>query len=79
MIKARGLSNDGTPMILLGLSHENVARLCADQPILVCTALPPPAGLSMTDGPDIILVVGSDERAIVAKLREAGFSEVVEP
>lgn len=34
MIKARGRTGDGRPVVLLGLSGENVARLVADEPIV---------------------------------------------
>lgn len=72
MIKARGVGHNGQDFILLGLSHENVARLFADEPFVVRTAQPPPTGVGLTDGPDIILIAGSDEEAITAKLRAAG-------
>lgn len=72
MLKARGTGANGQEFVLLGLSHENVARLFADEPIVVRTAKPPPAGVALDNGPDIILVAGSDEDAIAAKLRAAG-------
>lgn len=34
MIRARGSHKDGRPLMILGLSHENLARLVADEPIM---------------------------------------------
>jgi hypothetical protein len=76
MIKARG-QRGGRDMILLGLTHENVARLFADEPIVVRTALPGPEGVDLPDGPDIVLVAGSDENAIVEALRAGGLTAEV--
>ena len=33
MIKARGVHADGQPVVILGLSGENLTRLAADEPI----------------------------------------------
>lgn len=33
VIKATGTGKSGTPVLLIGLSHENLARLVADEPI----------------------------------------------
>lgn len=71
MIMARG-TRDGRELVLLGLSHENVARLFADEPIVVRTALPAPNGVGLEDGPDIILFAGSDEEAMVTRMRAGG-------
>lgn len=35
MLKALGRTGDGKPVLILGLSGENVARLMANEPILV--------------------------------------------
>lgn len=35
MIKACGKNEDGSPFILLGLSHENLKRLKEGQPVLI--------------------------------------------
>jgi hypothetical protein len=72
VIKARGTAGNGKEFVLLGLSHENVARLFADEPIVVRTAEPPPSGVSMKDGPTIILMAGTDEETMAEKLRAAG-------
>jgi len=71
VIKARG-SLDGRDMVLLGLTHENVARLFADEPLHVATSAPGPDGLGLTGGPDIVIVVGADEDAILEAMRAAG-------
>lgn len=44
MIKARGETAEGTPLLLIGLSGENVTRLAAGEPIVFDTSeigLPP--------------------------------------
>jgi hypothetical protein len=74
MIKARGTTKDGRDLVILGLSHENVARLFADEPILVRTAEPGPTGVGLEGGPDVAVIVGKDEGAIVAKLRSYGLA-----
>jgi hypothetical protein len=65
VIKATGVS-DGKPMLLLGLSGENVTRLMAGEPITFETA---PMGL-----PPMVVVImgGRTEGAIVDQLREVG-------
>lgn len=66
MIKATGKTGDGRPMVLLGLSGENVTRLMADEPIqfdLAELGLPPMV---------VVIVGGRTEDAITEKLREAG-------
>jgi hypothetical protein len=72
MIRARGRTGGGEDLVVLGLSHENVARLFADEPIVVRTAEPAPAGVALEGGPVIVILAGSDERAIVDKLTAAG-------
>ncbi len=73
MIKARG-QRGGRDMVLLGLTHENVARLFADEPIVVSTAAPAPRGVGLVNGPDIVIVAGVDEDAIVAAMQAAGLA-----
>jgi hypothetical protein len=72
VIKGRGRTGDGRDLILLGLSHENVARLFADEPIVVRTAEPGPRGVGLEGGPVVVLVAGSTEDAIVESMRAAG-------
>jgi hypothetical protein len=69
MIKARG-TYAGAPLILLGLSYENVARLFADEPIVVRTSRPAPDGIGLDGGP----VIGPTEDAIMTSMRQAGIS-----
>lgn len=77
MIKARGTASDGRPMVLLGLTHENVARLFANEPIVVRTADPAPAGVALEGGPDVVLIAGADEDTIVESMRAAGLTAAV--
>jgi hypothetical protein len=72
VIKGRAAGRNGRDVVLLGLSHENVARLFADEPMVIRTDLPPPEGVSLPGGPTIILIAGSDEDALVEKLRASG-------
>lgn len=71
MIKAPGRTGDGRPMLLLGLSGENMTRLMAGEPIAVDTAQlgEPFAGLPPLV---VVLVGGRDEQTIVAQLADAG-------
>lgn len=66
MIKASGRDALGRPLLVLGLSGENMTRLMADEPIRLDTGalgLPP-----MT----VLIVGGRTEDAITAKLRQHG-------
>lgn len=66
MIKAAGKTGLGLPLLMLGLSGENVTRLMADEPIMFNVAdlgLPPMV---------VVIVGGRTEKAIVEKLRAAG-------
>lgn len=66
MIKATGKTGDGRPLVLLGLSGENVTRLMADEPIRLDLAelgLPPMV---------VVIVGGRTEDAITEKLTEVG-------
>jgi hypothetical protein len=63
MIKATGKTADDKPLLILGLSGENMARLMADEPIRIDTA-----DLGLSDM--IVLIVGGrTEESIVADLR----------
>lgn len=66
MIKAMGRTGDGQPLVLLGLSGENVTRLMADEPIKV--------DLAQMGGPPILilLVGGRTEDEITRRLVDAG-------
>lgn len=62
MIKARGQARDGRPVVILGLSGENMTRLVADKPIrfdLAELGLPPCM---------VVIMYGTTEQAITARL-----------
>lgn len=61
MIKALGRHGDGRPLLLLGLSGENMTRLMAGEPITLAMA-----------GVHILLVGGRDETAISEDLKKHG-------
>jgi hypothetical protein len=66
VIKASGRTTGGKPLLLLGLSVENAARLLAGQPIGFDTAalgLPPM---------QVVIVGGQTEDAIAAELAAHG-------
>jgi hypothetical protein len=66
MIKAVGTTPDGKPVLLLGLSGENLTRLMADQPIKF--------NIGQLGLPDIevLIVGGPTESDIVKKLTDTG-------
>lgn len=64
MIKAAGEVN-GRPMMLLGLSGENVTRLAAGEPIAF-------DGDQLGYAGKVVIVYGKTEDDIVAQLREHG-------
>lgn len=66
MIKAAGRGPGGRPLLLLGLSGENMTRLMADEPVMVDAA-----ELGVGDVM-VLLVGGRTEDDIVRKLTEAG-------
>lgn len=74
MIKALGSWGDGRDLVLLGLSHENVARLFADEPIQVDLSAPPPVGLALKDWPVVVILAGSTEESMLAALQKAGLA-----
>lgn len=66
MIKATGRTADGMPLLVLGLSGENVTRLMADEPIrlnLADLGLPPM---------EVLIVGGRTEDSIITDLQTAG-------
>lgn len=66
MIKALGRTGDGRPLLILGLSGENVTRLMADEPIsfdLEAMGLP---------ACQLVIVGGRTEQAIMDQLRGVG-------
>jgi hypothetical protein len=67
MIKAPGRTPDGRPLLLLGLSAENMTRLMADEPIVIDTDQ---LGNAFAGMPSmaIVIVGGRTEDAIVEQL-----------
>lgn len=66
MLKASGRAGDGRPLVILGLSGENMTRLMADEPIefdLVDLGLPPT---------QVVIVGGRTEDDIAEQLRGRG-------
>lgn len=66
MIKARLQLKDGQPLVVLGLSGENITRLMADEPILFNLA-----DVGLGDG-KLMVIGGRTEGAIIAQLQTAG-------
>ena len=66
MIKARGTTADGRPLLILGLSGENMTRLMANEPIRVELR---DLGLPAIQ---VVILGGRTEAQIVEDLREAG-------
>lgn len=63
MIKATSKMKDGRPMVLLGLTGENIARLMADEPVSVDLGqlgLPPV---------QVVLMYGKTETDIAKQLQ----------
>lgn len=56
MIKATGRTGDGRPLLLLGLSGENMTRLMADEPILIDTTTLGPAFADLA--PMVVAIYG---------------------
>jgi hypothetical protein len=65
MIKAKGEDEHGHPVLLFGLSGENLRRLRQGQPIKINLAEMGLAGYA-------VIFYGNTEAAMVAHLREAG-------
>lgn len=66
MIKAAGRTRVGVPLLLLGLSGENVTRLTAGEPILI-----PPSQIRALGLPLMTVVVhyGRTEQAILDEFK----------
>lgn len=66
MLKASGRTGDGRPLVVLGLSGENITRLIAGEPVqldLSDLGLPPT---------EVMIIYGKTEDRIAEMLREAG-------
>lgn len=66
MLKASGRSGDGRPLVILGLSGENMTRLMADEPIEFDLA---DLGLPSTQ---VVIVGGRTEDDVAEQLRAHG-------
>jgi hypothetical protein len=69
MIKAAGKTGLGVPLLLLGLSGENVTRLAAGEPIRVSAAAMRELGLPQLE---VVLHYGQTEDDILAELKAHG-------
>ena len=71
MINASGRTALGEPLLLLGLSGKNVARLAAGEPIAI-----PSAQLAAMGLPPMMVVIlyGRTEQDILGELRAHGLS-----
>ena len=69
MIKAAGKTGLGVPLLLLGLSGENVTRLAAGEPIRVSAAAMRDLGLPQVE---VVLHYGKTEDDILAGLKAHG-------
>jgi hypothetical protein len=69
MIKAAGRTGDGRPLLILGLTEENVTRLTGGEPVRVPAAHLRALGLPPVE---IAITYGPDEESIAAEIRVAG-------
>ena len=69
MIKAAGKTGLGLPLLLLGLSGENVTRLTAGEPIRITAQ--DLAGLGLPQM-EIVIHYGRTEQAIIDEMRAHG-------
>jgi hypothetical protein len=69
MIKAAGKTGLGAPLLLLGLSGENVTRLAAGEPIRVTVPQMQQLGLPPME---VIIHYGRTEQAILDELEAYG-------
>lgn len=69
MIKAAGRTGPGQPLLLLGLSGENVTRLTAGEPIRITTADMTAMGLPALE---VVIHYGRTEDDILAELKTHG-------
>ena len=72
MIKAAGNTGDGKPLLLVGLSGENITRLVAGEPINITAANMVEMGM-----PELTLAIvyGKTEEVILGELRRQGATD----
>lgn len=68
MVIARG-NSDGDELLILGLSNENLHRMCSGAPIVIRKAT---HGDGVPEGWQIVLFHGKDEASMAETLRQAG-------
>lgn len=66
MIKATGVSETGSPLLILGLSGANVTRLAANEPIVFDLA---EVGMAPCA---VVIMYGRTDAAVMEKLRAGG-------
>ena len=69
MIKAAGKTGAGVPLLLLGLTGENVTRLAAGEPIRIPAAHLAGLGLPPVE---IVIHYGRDDQVVLADLAAHG-------
>ena len=69
MIKALGRTGLGLPLLILGLSGENVTRLTAGEPIRITVPQMQQLGLPPME---IVIHYGRTEQAIIEEMRAHG-------
>lgn len=67
MFKATSKMKDGRPLLLLGLSGENITRMMADEPVSVDVGKLP--GMPQMQ---VVIIAGKTEDDIADQLRSAG-------
>jgi hypothetical protein len=72
MIVIKLTQNNGREVILLGLTRENVRRLCAGQPIIVSEETNVPQKNFLPPNTDIHLVYADNEKEFFRLFKEAG-------
>lgn len=71
MIKGAGQTGDGQPLLLLGLSGENMARLVAGEPILIRAEELASLGVPAVQ---VVICYGKTESAILKELQYFGIA-----
>lgn len=69
MIKVPGRTGDGRPLLVLGLSGENMTRLMAGEPMVVDTGQLGPA-FAHLPSMSLVLLGGRTEQAIIDDLNK---------
>lgn len=81
MLRARLNRKDGTPIVLLGLEGENMARLMSDEPIRISNIdLHTMLGVGLLEplpAFDILIIGGKDGQEMLEKLRAGMHSDTI--